>query len=59
MIADTPERRLSPPVGAKPEYPVCPVCGSAAAEDFYFRNGECLGCEKCVAKRYYLDVNLS
>lgn len=58
-MIDTPERRLYPPEYPMPDFPKCPNCGSAAAEDFYFRDGKCLGCEKCIKKHYYLNVNFT
>lgn len=52
----------APWVGRGPDaftYPPCPVCGSDEAETFYFsyRNGDCVGCDKCIQTKEYWEVN--
>lgn len=50
----------APWVGKEPEAadcPSCPVCGSDEAETFFFaKSGECFGCDKCVTRRDYYEL---
>lgn len=49
-----------PWIGREPpsaDAPVCPICGSDEAEEFYFsRAGELFGCDKCVRRIDYYEL---
>ena len=48
----------APWVGREPEetdFPLCPYCFSDA-ETFYYRSGECLGCDQCIDAKYYDEI---
>ena len=46
---------MSKKIKFEPEAPCCPYCGFNA-EKFYFRNGECIGCEGCIDFKFWDDL---
>lgn len=49
--------RTGYPDGKEPEEIRCPVCGSATAENFYFkRDGMVAGCDDCLIPKPYWEI---
>ncbi|MGN1157110.1 MAG: hypothetical protein ACI4TK_13110 [Agathobacter sp.] len=47
--------RTGYPDGQEPKALICPLCGSEA-DDFYFRDGECIGCSECIRTKAFYEI---